>query len=387
MRAVSDNPKTTAHLELLQLLISWFADGLTAAEVHDLALAWNQKNGALLLDSAVMQAADDIYNKLQADKDPTTQLKTSTINNILTSPNPEFVIDEILTKNTLTLISGYTGTKKTFLLFNLFFSLLTKEALFNHFRVTDNAKHKILLVDEENPGSVLKDRFLRMGFNGAEHDILFLHFQSVKLDNENIFQELISIIEIEKPTVVAFDSLIRIHNKSENDASEMATVMGKLREIANLGITCLVIHHEGKTENTNKKKTARGSSDIVGAADCILNLEEKEDYLILSNPKNRGSEPFKPLKIRLQDTFKFEFLGHNLPEGVAILSEIRGIVQGKGQWGVREILESLKESGYTVGHNRLREILEQAVRDKALSLYEGLRGKKEYLPCGKVESF
>jgi archaellum biogenesis ATPase FlaH len=375
----TDNPKIQARLELLKLLISWFADGLKPAQIHDLILGWNEKNGGLLLSSELMQAADDIWNKIQADKDTTTHLKLSTLSWILSSPSPEYAIDKILIANSLTLITGYSGSFKTFLMLYIISCLLTKEPLFGQYEVSDKSEYRVLWIDEENSGPILKDRFLKIGL--LDYPIQFLHYQGVKLDDRGLFDELMNIITAEKLNLVCFDSLIRIHNASENDASEMSGVMQKLREIVNTGATVFCIHHDGKSENLNKKKTARGSSDIVGSVDLILNCEETNGEVILSNPKNRIAEPFSAIKIRLNpDSYKFDFLGHVLPEGAEVLEEIEDVVCRPGSWGVKEILIELKAAAFKIGHEKLRGILSQAVREGVLVEYTALRGKKEYHP-------
>mgnify|MGYP003394700132 FL=1 len=209
--------------------------------------------------------------------------------------------------------------------------------------------------------------------------IQFLHYQGVKIDDRNLFEELMDIIVTEEPNIICFDSLIRIHNASENDASEMSGVMQRLREIVNTGATVLCIHHDGKSENSNKKKTARGSSDIVGAVDLVLNCEEVGGEVILSNPKNRIAEPFSAIKIKLNPaTYKFDFLGHVLPEGAEVLEEIKDMVCRPGSWGVKEILIELKAAAFKIGHEKLRGILSQAVREGVLVEYTALRGKREY---------
>lgn len=373
----TDNPKIKARLELLQLAAVWFADNLTPAQVHDLALSWNEKKGEPLPASEVMAILDDIFNKIQADKDTTTRLKLSSLNNILTAPNPEYAIDGVLIKNTLSLITGYSGSFKTFLMLYMAYCLLTKDNFLSRFEVTDKSEYRVLMIDEENSGSILKDRFIKIGL--LDYPIQFLHYQGFKLDDKGLFEELLGIIETEKPNLITIDSLIRVHDKSENDASEMSGVMQRLREVVNMGTTVIAIHHDGKAENSNKKKTARGSSDIIGSVDMVLNMEEQQDYVVLSNPKNRIAEPFKSIKIKLNsNTYKFDFLGHVLPEGATVLKEIEAIVDRPGSYGVKEILDSLKEGGFKIGHNKLRDILARAVREKILTQYESLRGKKEY---------
>lgn len=385
----STNAKARDKLraEFVELIPEWIKDNMTQAALHDMALSWNSKHGEPFYAyeiMALLDAAWDKYHKMKTenlnqDTQDTTapsRLKLTNLIDIYSYANPEYSINEILIKNSLTLLTGYSGSGKSLLLLNIIYSLLENELLFNHYQPTDKQQHKVLLIDEENPGSFLKDRLLRLGF--ADHAIQFLHFQGVKLDEVETFSELLEIIETEKPSVIAFDSLVRIHNKKENDA-EMSRVMEKLRQIVNLGITVILLHHEGKTENANKKKTARGSSDIVAAADAVMNIEEKEGHIILSNPKNRCGESFPPIKLRLNtDSLKFEYIGHHLTESAEILNEIKDILQNEDKLGAKELLARLKDNGTELGINKLRLLLTQAALDRILKEEVGLRGKKEY---------
>lgn len=312
----------------------------------------------------------DTYNTHKAVK-----LKVSSLRDILSYEDPTYLINPILIENTLAILSSYAGVGKSLLSLFIAFSIISGKKLFDHFNVSKHGR--VLIVDEENPGSFLKERLMMIGFTD-DMPISFLHFQKVKLDRADCFAEITQIVKDLKPVLVIFDALIRIHTAKENDASEMALVMERLRDIVNLGTTVLVIHHHRKGAG-DKKESVRGSSDIMGGIDMHLSLEEKGDYLILSSSKTR-TRPIEPIRLKLEtagDTLSFRFMGNEVSENQLIINEILEILQGDLRLGVKEILEELKARDHEIGQNKLREVL-QGATGKELIETTGDRGKKLY---------
>lgn len=301
------------------------------------------------------------------------KLKLSSLGDILNYEDPAYLIEPVLIEKTLTLLTAYAGVGKSLLAVHIAFSILTGRKLFDRYV---SKQGKVLIIDEETPGSFLKDRVIKIGFTN-DLPISFLHFQKVKLDNPDCFMDLIQIIKNLNPTLVIFDALIRLHNKKEND-TEMALVMERLRDIVNLGTTVLVIHHHRKGAG-DKKESVRGSSDILGGVDVSLSLEEKGDYLILSSPKTR-SQPIEPIRLKLEtvnDTLIFRYMGNELNENQIIINEVTDILQCNIKRSVKEILDELKNRDCEIGQNRLRDILQSAT-GKELIETTGDRNKKLY---------
>ncbi len=302
------------------------------------------------------------------------KLKLTTLGDIFSHEDPNYLINKILMENALILLTAYSGVGKSLLVLFLIHSVLTGKKLFDHFAVLKQGS--VLIVDEENPGSFLKDRLSKIGFT-QDMPLHFLHFQKVKLDRMDCFRELTHIINELKPTLVVFDALIRIHSQKENDA-DMAIVMERLRDIVNLGTTVVVIHHHRKGAG-DKKEAVRGSSDILGGVDMSLSLEEKGDFLILSSPKSR-MQPIEPVRLRLEtdnNSLAFRFMGTEINENQAVTNEVVNILEGGVSLGVKEIMTELKDRNHEIGQNRLREIL-QGVSGRELQETTGERGKKIY---------
>jgi predicted ATP-dependent serine protease len=142
-------------------------------------------------------------------------------------------------------------------------SILTGESLWGKYPVAKTGP--VLIVDEETPKSFLRERTTKMGFT-PELPLYFLHFQDVRLDRDECFNALIDKIQEVTPVLLVIDSLVRVHRQKEDDAVAMSLVVGRLRKIANTGITLLVIHHHRKGEGPLSQKL-RGSSDIPGGVD------------------------------------------------------------------------------------------------------------------------
>jgi archaellum biogenesis ATPase FlaH len=288
----------------------------------------------------------------------TVKLKVSTLQDILNYEDPAYLIDSILIENSLTLLSGYSGVYKSILSSCMALSVLTGQKLFGHFDVIK--KGKVLIVDEENPGAFLKERVQKMGFTN-HMPVSFFHFQKVRVDNPDCFAEVLQVIKDIKPTLVIFDTLIRIHTRKENE-TEMALVMERLRDIVNLGVTVLVIHHHRKGAG-DKKEAVRGSSDILAGVDIHLSIEEKEkekDHIIvLSSPKSR-TKPLDSMRLKFEATnssMGIRYIGDELSKNETknqkAINEIVEILQGDARMGVEEIFEKLKNRDCEIGQNKL----------------------------------
>jgi hypothetical protein len=304
------------------------------------------------------------------------KLKTSTVRDILAYPSPEYLVEPIIHKNTSNLLTAYAGSYKSLIAMSITHAFLTGQPLWGYFKILETGS--VLIVDEENPGAFLKDRLIKIGFT-EDMPLYFLHYQSVKLDNPQCFNELLEVIKQTKPVLVIFDALIRLHNAKENDNSEMSYVMGKIRDLINqTGVTVLTIHH-CKKGGGDKKEGARGGSDIVGAVDNQLCLEVKEEEtLVLSSGKCRA-QSIKPIKLKLKsegETLSFDYLGRELTESEEVTNEVIEILGGANM-GIDDIKKGLATKGYEVGVHKLRNILKLAT-GKELLADKGTKGRLTY---------
>ncbi len=204
----------------------------------------------------------------------------------------------------------------------------------------------VLYLDGENPLYVVKDKLRNLGVQETPE----LRVWGGWVDSpppgpgEPIVQQFVR----EQKGLIVYDPLIAFHDGSEQSSTETRAFMDKLRFLANLGATVLVIHHTGKVPTSKKY---RGSSDIQASVDAA--------YLLRSLSENEGKLGqlslvcFKGRAAPGQDVaMEFRpgegFLVCDIPDRMATTSEaietFLGDHPGANQ---RQIIEALNADGFS----------------------------------------
>ena len=177
--------------------------------------------------------------------------------------NVEWIIERHIPKGSITLVFGKGGIGKTWLLLDMarcigsgisFLGFTTK-------------KVPVVFIDFENPVAVLNTRTQKLGeadgvyFWRANNDKM----KAPKLDSSSEWERYKCLPE---GAVLIFDTLRASQSKDENASNEMSLIMGRLKELRDLGFTIILLHHTAK----NSDNVAKGSTAIVDLADHILGL-------------------------------------------------------------------------------------------------------------------
>ena len=242
-----------------------------------------------------------------------------TVKNVFAYPSPEYLIEGLLIKNTVVVLGGESGLGKSLVALTLIQSVLDGFPVWGRYEV--GAKGGVVLLDEETPESMLKERLEAMRFS-EEHPFNILHFSGFRLDVEADSQALLQQLDTlePRPVLLIFDSFVRFHNKQEDSSTEMAQVMGSLRKIANAGYTVLVLHHHNKKADSPLSHRLRGSCDIPAGVDveyAITRAKGEEGVLVLQSVKTRV-KPFAPIKVQIEEDesgrLEVSCLGHEVSE-------------------------------------------------------------------------
>jgi hypothetical protein len=192
-----------------------------------------------------------------------------------------WVVEGLIPENSVTIISGESGSGKSTVTLLLAEAVARGEAFIGN----PTKQRKVLICDKENAASVYHSRFAR--FNLTENPNIF--YWGYWCDpgpggpDSKIVREF---VQREQPLVI-FDSFISFHPGDEQDATETRAYMDHFRELTGLGATVIAIHHTGKADST---KEYRGSSDIKASIDVGLVLTAKRPMLKLLQ--------LRPFKIR-----------------------------------------------------------------------------------------
>ncbi len=127
----------------------------------------------------------------------------------------------------------------------------------------------VLILDRENPISVVADRLQRLGIRDGPSFRIWGGWLGNEAPQPGsiIIQNWVKACE-PRPLVVV-DSLIAFGIEDENDSAAMRTFLNQCRRLADLAATVVVLHHDGKSETA---KDYRGSSDFKAAVDVAFHV-------------------------------------------------------------------------------------------------------------------
>lgn len=127
----------------------------------------------------------------------------------------------------------------------------------------------VLVLDRENPGSVVAERLDRLGISDGGLLRCWGGWSPRPVPQPADTVVLAWVESCERKPLVIVDSMVAFHGGDENDAGQMRAFMQQCRTLADLGATVVVIHHDGKAETA---KDYRGSSDFKAAVDAAFHV-------------------------------------------------------------------------------------------------------------------
>lgn len=174
----------------------------------------------------------------------------------------EWVVDRLIPKQSITLLFGKGGIGKTWVILDVARCVASGTPYLG----LTTIKTPVVFVDFENPLAVLNTRTQKLGdgegvlFWRANND----QMKAPKLDKKDY--ELYK--QLPAGAVLIFDTLRASQDRDENKSDEMGLIMGRLKELRDMGFTIILLHHTAK----NSDRIAKGSTAIVDLADHILGL-------------------------------------------------------------------------------------------------------------------
>ena len=174
----------------------------------------------------------------------------------------EWLVDRHIPKGSITLVFGKGGIGKTWLMLQIARCIGSGKPWLGF----ETTKTSVIFIDFENPLAVLNSRTQTLG-DGENVYFWRAHNENrkaPKLDS-NEWKQYKCLPE---GAVLVFDTLRASQSKDENASNEMSLIMGKLKELRDLGFTIVLLHHTAK----NSDNVAKGSTAIVDLADHILGL-------------------------------------------------------------------------------------------------------------------
>ena len=222
------------------------------------------------------------------------------------APPIEWLVDKLIPTGAISILSGDAGVGKTWALLHLAQCVASGRPLFDHFACPRGA---VLWWDEEGSEMLLRRRLckLHQGLALAEDalPVEFLICQGWRLDDETSLQKLSQALEKQRPALVIVDSLTRVHNSDENNASEMARLFAQVKRLAaEFGAAFLFTHHSRKLSQVSNRagQRLRGSTDLRAVVDVHIYMSAPAaGKLHFEHDKARYAEAHPPFAVDMTD--------------------------------------------------------------------------------------
>ena len=158
----------------------------------------------------------------------------------------------------------------------------------------------------EDTASVVKERLeglcRQRGLNLAALPIGVITAPSVRLDLPRDQHRLAETVRREVPRLLLLDPFVRLHRINENQASDVAAIIGYLRELQrDHDLAVAVVHHARKNGGSTGGQSLRGSGDFFAWVDTALSLRRHRQQLLLSIEHRAAGAP-EPLTLALVGT-------------------------------------------------------------------------------------
>jgi RecA-family ATPase len=227
---------------------------------------------------------------------------------IMREPLPpiDWLVEPLIPRQSRTIVFGEYRSMKSWTLLDLSLHIAAGRAWLNTFAISD--PQSVLYIDEEMPLHELRRRVKRMG-EGMGLEDASLPFRTVSQlgvrFNEEKVEALLAELRIAgfDPDIIVVETLRRVLDGSENEATHVAGFWHSVTPILVAGKTLIVSHHMKKPNVQNPEAVrhrASGSTDILAGADLAYAITRNQDnVLTIRCEKNRVAPEIEPFKVQL----------------------------------------------------------------------------------------
>jgi len=210
-------------------------------------------------------------------------------------PEIEWLIEKLLPKDEVLLISGETGVGKSLLRTQLAILFAKGGGEFLGYKV---AGAPTLVVQHENSiaGEWRRIHKLAQSIGIYDEKRFLLNQALYSVPGVKEAKRLESVIRASGAKVIIYDNLSTLHTCNENSASEMRAVCEALKKIdRECGTSSILLHHFRKPsdgrDSSGDKAESRGSSSISDFAGSIITVRKASNGLIkIKVEKTRDSD-------------------------------------------------------------------------------------------------
>jgi hypothetical protein len=213
-----------------------------------------------------------------------------------------WLIQDLWTDQAVGILGGEPKCCKSFLALGIALAVASGSACLRRFPVRRSGP--VLFFPAEDSLSIVRQRLDGLAAASAlalaELPLHIITAPSMRLDLPSDRERLAHTIEALQPLLLILDPLIRLHQLDENDASQIAPLLGFLRQLQRqFHVAVLLVHHAKKDGAALRPGQAlRGSSELHGWGDSNLYLRRHRDQLSLT-VEHRAAPSLDPIPVQL----------------------------------------------------------------------------------------
>lgn len=343
---------------------------------------WTEK---LDMTSLSREIYKDLWNTGQ--KSGKLDLLTEQVGDLLHEDFPPeiWIVDQLIPDKSVTILSGSPGSFKTWLYMEIAVKVAKGQTAFGNFNTKQTS---VLVIDEESGRPRLQKRFKQLG---AMDDLPIYLMSRVGYKMNQLYADGIAEKAQELGAgLVIFDSLTRFMGEKtdENASGDMAKLMDYYRQLADAGLSVLILHHNRK-ENAgsfNPAQSLRGSSDILASVDChiAVNRIGQSESVKLTQTKNRDIWEPTPFELRFQENAsEFEYLGAGktpLEKHRELLDHVLEVVTTLPGLTKTQLTKQAKAHGVKGGLKKIGDLIDELTLNGEVDMREADRKGQKYYP-------
>jgi hypothetical protein len=240
----------------------------------------------------------------------------------------------------------------------------------------------LLFCAEDSPPSVRERLAAIAAARGTDLAALDLHVvlaSSMRLEYERDQDRLAATVRAIEPRLLVLDPFIRLHRIDENNATEVASVLGYLRELQRArDVAVLVVHHARKSAGPGGVEL-RGSSDFRAWSDTNVYVRRRRvrdptasgagDVEVVIEHRSAASPPPFAFRLALEPVPHLEVVDAGEPA----IADGQGHQAPAGNVLAPRILEALGQAPEALGLDEVRD----RVRARNSHVLDALRGLAE----------
>ena len=192
---------------------------------------------------------------------------------------------------------------KSFLSLDMAVAISSGQPCLGRYRVANPGR--VLLYAAEDSPRIVKNRLIGVaaarGVSLSACDIQVITSERLRLDQQSDIDALNETVAALRPRLLILDPFVRLHRIDENSSSEVAVILGNLRQMQKRHKTSiLVVHHAKKSGGGMRAGQAlRGSSEFHAWGDSNLYMRRSASNQLSLSIEHRAaaSQPGIPIAL------------------------------------------------------------------------------------------